>query len=358
MIDYSKCTDAELKECLDGIDRERFPDNYEALTKEIKARSSADYVGQQKCGTSHANAMGNTFSLHPQEIRESIFGEDAKKHNYVLWAVLSVVLFGAAASDQYGLRYALLIIPVVFIHEIGHYVAMKILGYENVAIFFIPFFGAITKGKMSSLNRRNEAIVSLSGPLFGVFVAVLAIIVNKHLGHSKALREFSYYSFVVNFLNLIPVLPFDGGRFWDSLLTSRNSKVSILFNAISAAVILLIAVKLKVYVLAVLAALVLISIREMIVAQGVAGKLPQSVKENAMSDESIAAVVKEFESVAPNTSKARQITKNRTIVLVRNMDSKPATVVFSLLAAMAYFLTAAGSFVILVAMIVAKQRIR
>lgn len=357
MIDYSKCTDADLRECLEGIDREKFPDNYEALTKEIKARSAADYAGPQKDGVSSVPVKDEP-SLYPQEIRESLFGEDTKKHNYVLWAVLSVVLFAAAASNMDGLRYALLIIPAIFVHELGHYFAMKIFGYKNVSIFFIPFFGAITKGKMSSRNRENEAIVSLSGPLLGILVAVLAIVVNKHIGRSKMLLDFSYYSFILNFLNLVPIIPFDGGRFWSSLFAGRSFKVTVLFNVISAIAMLLIAVKFKMYVLGAVVALVLINLKEMIVAQGVVAKLPQLVNGGVMGDEFIAAVIKGFQSVAPNTGKARAITKNRTVALIRDMDSKPATMAFSFLGAVAYFFVAAVAFVLLAAVIMAKRRMR
>jgi Zn-dependent protease len=357
MIDYSEFTDAELSECLEGIDREKFPDNYEALTKEIKARSAADCAGSKKGGVSSASVK-NEPSLYPQEIRESVFGEDTKNHNYVLWAVLSVVLFAAAASNLDGLRYTLLIIPAIFVHELGHYFAMRMFGYENVSIFFIPFFGAITKGKMSSLNRENEAIVSLSGPLLGILVAVIAMLVTKYVGKSRVLVDFSYYSFVLNMLNLIPIIPFDGGRFWDSLLTSRNVKVAIFFNAVSAIAALLIAVKLKMYVMGVVVALLLIKLKEMIVAQGVVAKLPQFVNRDVMSDEFIAAVIKGFQSVAPNTGKAREITKNRTVALIRDMDSKSATMAFSFLGAVAYFFVVAVAFVLLAIVMVAKQRMR
>src|SRR5215831_9452065 len=39
------------------------------------------------------------------------------------------------------------VIGVLFLHEVGHWAAMRLSGYRNTSIFFIPFFGAGTSGR-------------------------------------------------------------------------------------------------------------------------------------------------------------------------------------------------------------------
>lgn len=359
MIDYSKYADAELRECLDGIDRERFPENYEALIKEIQSRKSIDGKGckaESGLENDSPSSIGGMLSLDPDEIRQSLSGSSTKKHNYILWGILSVVLYAAIVSGRCDLRYALMIVPVIFVHEFGHYVLMRILGYKKVSIFFIPFFGAITKGEISTLNKKNEAIVSLSGPLLGILVAILALYVNKYFGRPRMLRDFIYYSFVLNLLNLIPILPFDGGMVWDSLLTSRNSKVSISFNVISSAVMLMLAVKFKIYVLGLVIFLTWLKINEMILAQRVLAKLPYSMRSaNVTSDGFIGAVLKEFELITLNPNKKRTIVKNRTVSLIRNMNSESASVAFSFAIAMTYLLVTAISIIVFVGISIARH---
>src|SRR4051812_15229775 len=35
-----------------------------------------------------------------------------------------------------------LLVPILLFHELGHYLAMRIFGYRNVRMFFIPLLGA------------------------------------------------------------------------------------------------------------------------------------------------------------------------------------------------------------------------
>ncbi len=74
--------------------------------------------------------------------------------------VVSLMLFIAAgrgsnaASTSGEPKWELaLIIPILFVHELGHFIAMKVFGYRNVSMFFIPF--PRRGGEGAELQRRG-----------------------------------------------------------------------------------------------------------------------------------------------------------------------------------------------------------
>jgi len=40
-----------------------------------------------------------------------------------------------------------IVVGVLFVHEMGHYLAMRVFRYRNVRMFFIPGFGAAVSGQ-------------------------------------------------------------------------------------------------------------------------------------------------------------------------------------------------------------------
>ena len=67
----------------------------------------------------------------------------------------------------------MMIVAVVLIHELGHFIGMKALGYSNVHIFFIPLFGAATSGIETNQSGHKKSIVSLSGSLPGIVIGII-----------------------------------------------------------------------------------------------------------------------------------------------------------------------------------------
>src|SRR5262245_57515496 len=66
-----------------------------------------------------------------------------------------------------------MLVGVVLFHELGHMIAMKIVGYRDVRIFFIPFFGGAAAGTKRGVARWKEGIVLLCGPLPGIVLGVV-----------------------------------------------------------------------------------------------------------------------------------------------------------------------------------------
>lgn len=123
----------------------------------------------------------------------------------------TMLLSVATYSLFYGWRYAIGFVVLIFIHEMGHFLAARRKGLNVGAPTFIPFFGAWVALRDMPLDAEAEAYIGLAGPLFGTMAAIacygLAVVFQSALFLALA-----YAGFFLNLFNLIPVSPFDGGR--------------------------------------------------------------------------------------------------------------------------------------------------
>lgn len=121
--------------------------------------------------------------------------------------LLSIVLY----AFIYGWRYAVGFITLMFLHEMGHFIAARKRGLDVGWPTFIPFIGAWTALKDIPHNAETEAYVGLGGPLLGTVAALLAYVMARSWD-ANWLLAVAYSGFFLNLFNLIPLSPFDGGR--------------------------------------------------------------------------------------------------------------------------------------------------
>jgi len=111
----------------------------------------------------------------------------------------------------FGWRYAAGFIALLFVHEMGHYIAARQRGLDVGAPTFIPFVGAWIELKQMPHDAETEAYVGLGGPLLGS-VGALACYWAARSYDAPWLLAVAYAGFFINLFNLIPLSPFDGGR--------------------------------------------------------------------------------------------------------------------------------------------------
>jgi Zn-dependent protease len=111
----------------------------------------------------------------------------------------------------WGLPYAVGLVLLIFVHEMGHYLAARRRGLEVGAPTFIPFVGAWVAMKDLPRDVETEAFVGLAGPVVGTLGA-MAVYWLAQVQDSKLLLAIAYGGFFINLFNLIPLSPFDGGR--------------------------------------------------------------------------------------------------------------------------------------------------
>ena len=135
----------------------------------------------------------------------------AGKLGKVLTTGGTMILSVAAYALVWGLPYAVGLVVLIFVHEMGHYLAARRRGLAVGAPTFIPFVGAWVAMKDMPRDVETEAYVGLAGPVVGTLGAI-AVYWAAHAQASTLLLAIAYGGFFINLFNLIPLSPFDGGR--------------------------------------------------------------------------------------------------------------------------------------------------
>jgi Zn-dependent protease len=117
----------------------------------------------------------------------------------------------AAYSLLWGWPFAAGFVALLFVHEMGHAIQLRREGIKASAPMFIPFLGAAIFSRSLGDNALAEARVGLAGPVLGTLGAVGVALAGALTG-SDLLLALAYIAFFLNLINLIPVVPFDGGR--------------------------------------------------------------------------------------------------------------------------------------------------
>jgi len=111
----------------------------------------------------------------------------------------------------YGWWYAVGFVLLIFVHEMGHFLAARQRGLDVGAPTFIPFVGAWIELKDLPHDVETEAWIGLAGPLLGS-VGALACYYAWRVTDAPLMLALAYAGFFINLFNLIPISPFDGGR--------------------------------------------------------------------------------------------------------------------------------------------------
>ena len=111
----------------------------------------------------------------------------------------------------FGWQFAVAIIYLLFIHEMGHLVAARRKGIKTTPAIFIPFMGAVIGMKEQPKNAATEAYLAYGGPLAGLISVIPALILYEFTGQPIWALVIMLGS-LINLFNLFPVSPLDGGR--------------------------------------------------------------------------------------------------------------------------------------------------
>ena len=111
----------------------------------------------------------------------------------------------------WGWSFAAGFVGLIFIHEMGHVLALRLQGVKSSAPMFIPFVGAFIAMKELPDNAFGEAIAAAGGPLLGTLGAIGCAGAGLVTGNPFWFALAST-GFLLNLFNLLPMSPLDGGR--------------------------------------------------------------------------------------------------------------------------------------------------
>ncbi|GAC1406237.1 MAG: hypothetical protein NVS4B12_15650 [Ktedonobacteraceae bacterium] len=124
-------------------------------------------------------------------------------------AAVSVVVY----SLFFGWQFALGLVASLFIHEMGHALVMKLKGIPMGGLIFIPLLGAAVTMRQMPANAKDEAEVGIAGPIAGAIAASACLVLAQLTPNTHTIwAPLAYFGFFINLFNLVPIVPFDGGR--------------------------------------------------------------------------------------------------------------------------------------------------
>jgi Zn-dependent protease len=111
----------------------------------------------------------------------------------------------------WGWRFAVGLVLLLLVHEMGHVLQLRREGIKATAPLFIPFLGAAVGMKELPKDAAAEARVGLAGPILGTLGCLVPIGLYLLTGN-ELFQALAFVGFFLNLFNLLPVLPLDGGR--------------------------------------------------------------------------------------------------------------------------------------------------
>jgi len=155
---------------------------------------------------------------------------------FVMFMALIVILYG----DEFGLWLAGAIAVFTLIHELGHAVAARHYGaHAEISLGFLAGYASYSPTR--PITRLGHAVISFSGPGIHIAtsVAVLFLLGGNPLDTSTfqdgpAESAIWWAGPVIGALNLIPILPLDGGHIvmhgLDRIVPGRAQRIMLLFS--------------------------------------------------------------------------------------------------------------------------------
>jgi len=122
-----------------------------------------------------------------------------KFNNLTLYFLLIALLSGY-------IKNALVVLLIIFLHEMGHIGVSVLLGYQVKEVEFYPFGGITKLDKLLNTKISHDLLIAISG----IFVQLFIFIFCK-LGYIQSIMLYEYNLSIMLF-NMLPIIPLDGSK--------------------------------------------------------------------------------------------------------------------------------------------------
>ena len=123
--------------------------------------------------------------------------------------------------SMWGWQFAAGFVLSIYIHEMGHIAMLRRLGIPCTAPMFVPGFGALIRLRASLPTAREEALVGLAGPIWGLGAAVAAFALSRAL-ESPMFAAIAQIGAIINLFNLTPIWQLDGSHAFRALTRTQR----------------------------------------------------------------------------------------------------------------------------------------
>lgn len=169
------------------------------------------------------------------------------------WLTLALIGSSRGLDSKEGFFYLLLFIIAGFIsilvHELGHALTAKYFG-KQVEIVLQAFGGYAAYSGGGRLSRAQSFLITAAGPGIQIVLGLIALwILREANGLTQPMRYFIGVTYVISIiwalLNLLPVLPLDGGRMLESILGPQRIRLTLKISMITAIVVAVLSLQFK-----------------------------------------------------------------------------------------------------------------
>lgn len=129
----------------------------------------------------------------------------------------------------FGWKLAAGVLVSLYIHELGHVLAMWRRGLPVTAPMFVPGLGAYVRMSERPATPVEDNRIGLAGPLAGLAAALAAWGLGEALG-AGSLVATAGIGAILNLFNLIPIWQLDGARGFASLTRNQRFAVTAAFG--------------------------------------------------------------------------------------------------------------------------------
>jgi stage IV sporulation protein FB len=148
-----------------------------------------------------------------------------KVHPIFVFVVIGSILTGSFIE-------ILTLFGIVLIHELGHVFVARSYGWTVTEIQLLPFGGMAVVEEWGTVPAREEIIVALAGPFNNLIMILVAFAFQMGgLWSSDWVEFFIYSNMVIALFNLLPILPLDGGKVMEALLSYRLTYYNTIHKA-------------------------------------------------------------------------------------------------------------------------------
>jgi Zn-dependent protease len=182
-------------------------------------------------------------------VRFSIFGIPVQVHPY-FWITLAIIGGALGANSPSAILGVCLFLLAGFIsilvHELGHALTARKFGAHSEIV--LQAFGGYAAYSGVRLTRPQSFAITAAGPAVQILLGVVLFFAIPRLPEISPygryfLTTLMGISIFWALLNLLPVLPLDGGRMLDSVLGPERIRITLWVTIIVAALLALIALK-------------------------------------------------------------------------------------------------------------------
>ena len=110
------------------------------------------------------------------------------------------------------------------IHEFGHFIVAKNLGYKLLKVRLLPY-GAELCGNLDEFLYKDEIIIAIAGPITSILLSLTIVAfwwINPNIYNYTI--EMCVASMVCGVFNFLPIFPLDGGRVLVSILSLKMDR--------------------------------------------------------------------------------------------------------------------------------------